>query len=353
MNFNALPVLLFGSLSLGTAAASAAPTTEAAAGTPRVLLFSKTEGFRHGSINTARSAIDQMLTDDGIEVDTSEDENLFTDAGLGQYDAVVFLMTTGDILDSAQQTAFENYIRAGNGYVGIHSASDTEYDWPWYGDLMGAYFDSHPSIQEATINVEITDHPSTETLPTTWVRTDEWYNFRTNPRANVNVLATLDEDSYNGGNMGDDHPIAWFHDFDGGRSWYTGGGHRSQSYSEAGFMEHILGGVRYAAGLVDTGMDTDNDSVDDSVDNCTNVGNAAQRDSDGDGFGNVCDLDLNNDCVVNATDLGVLRTVFFTNDEDADSNGDGVVNAIDLGAMRNAFFAAPGPAAEPNSCTGG
>ncbi|MFK7888698.1 MAG: ThuA domain-containing protein [Gammaproteobacteria bacterium] len=330
--------------------AYAADVTTTEAGAPRVLLFSKTAGFRHGSINAARSAISNVLQDEGIEVDTSEDASVFTSGTLDQYDAVVFMLTSGDILNSAEQAAFEDYIRAGNGYAGIHSASDTEYNWPWYGDLIGAWFDSHPNIQEATVNIEITDHPSTETLPVSWVRTDEWYNFRTNPRASVNVLATLDEDSYNGGNMGSDHPIAWFHEFDGGRSWYTGGGHRGQSYSEPEFMAHLLGGILYAAGLTDTDPDSDGDGVGDSTDNCTQAANTDQRDSNNDGLGNACDMDLNNDCTVNVVDLGILRSVFFTDDADADSNGDSIVNAVDLGAMRAGFFADPGPAATPNDC---
>jgi type 1 glutamine amidotransferase len=337
---------------LCAAASFAAPAiaAEAQAGAPRVLLFSKTAGFRHGSINTARSAITNALEAQNIVVDTSEDASVFNATTLSQYNAVVFMLTSGDILNATQQAAFEDYIRAGNGYAGIHSASDTEYDWPWYGDLIGAWFDSHPSIQEATINVEIADHPSTDTLPLTWIRTDEWYNFRTNPRASVNVLATLDETTYNGGNMGADHPIAWFHEFDGGRSWYTGGGHRSAAYSEPEFMAHVVGGILYAAGLTDDATDSDGDGVDDSSDNCIEASNADQRDSNGDGFGNACDMDLNNDCEVNFVDLGILRSVFFSDDADADSNDDGVVNFVDLGAMRLGFFNAPGPATIPNDC---
>ena len=323
---------------------------ETAGDAPRLLLFTRTRGFRHGSINNALSQITEAAEADGFIVDATENDNDFNSANLDQYAAVVFLLTSGDVLNNSQQAAFEDYIRSGRGYVGVHSASDTEYSWPWYGDLMGAYFDNHPSIQVATVNIEITDHPSTEGLPLVWERNDEWYNFRENPRANVNVLATLDESTYNGGTMGDDHPIAWFHEFDGGRSWYTGGGHRTQSYDEPDFLQHILGGIRYAAGLTTDAPDTDADGVADDVDNCTNESNADQIDSNGDGLGNRCDMDLNDDCVVNVTDLGLLRTVFFTDDADADQNGDGVVNVVDLGAMRTAFFNAPGPGATPNGC---
>lgn len=216
---------------------------------PRVLLFSKTSGFRHASIPAALDAIRTLGAEHGFAVDASEDASAFTDANLAQYRAVVFVMTTGDVLDETQQAAFERYIRAGNGYVGLHSASDTEYSWPWYGQLVGAYFASHPAIQAATIRVEDRAHPSTTALPDPWPRTDEWYNFQSNPRSRVRVLARLDETSYTGGTMGADHPIAWCQAYDGGRAWYTGGGHTSESYAEPLFLQHILGGIEYAAGL--------------------------------------------------------------------------------------------------------
>jgi cytochrome c len=214
---------------------------------PRILLFSKTTGFRHESIPDAIAALEELGARHGFAVDTTEDAATFTDERLGRYRAVVFLMTTGDVLDDAQQAAFERYIRAGNGYVGVHSASDTEYAWPWYGELVGAYFSNHPAIQQARIQIEDSAHPSTAGLPNPWTRTDEWYSFRTNPRARVHVLATLDESTYQGGTMGIDHPFAWYHDYDGGRAWYTAGGHTSASYAEPEFLQHLLGGLLYAA----------------------------------------------------------------------------------------------------------
>lgn len=213
----------------------------------KILVFSKTAGFRHDSIPAAVAAIRTLGSQNNFVVDAVEDGAAFNDANLARYKAVVFLLTTGDVLDASQQAAFERYIRAGNGYAGIHSASDTEYDWAWYGRLVGAYFQGHPAIQTATIRLEDRQHPSTEPLPEPWVRRDEWYNFRTNPRANVRVLARLDEATYSGGTMGD-HPIAWYHAFDGGRAWYTAGGHTAESYSEPLFLEHLLGGIEYAAG---------------------------------------------------------------------------------------------------------
>ena len=221
-----------------------------ASSVPRILLFSETRGFRHGSIPEALDSLEELANSAGMEVDrASNSAGVFTDSNLAGYDAVVWVMTTGDVLNDDEQEAFEHYIRSGGGYAGIHSASDTEYDWPWYGDLVGAYFDRHPSIQAALQNVEDRSHPSTEHLGSTWTRTDEWYDFRSNPRARVNVLLSLDESSYSGGRMGNDHPIAWYHEFDGGRAWYTGGGHTVSSYAEDDFQAHLLGGIRYAAGI--------------------------------------------------------------------------------------------------------
>ncbi|PXY24440.1 ThuA domain-containing protein [Prauserella flavalba] len=218
--------------------------------TASVLVFSKTAGFRHDSIPTGIAAIQELGAADGFTVEATEDAAAFTDDNLARFDAVVWLSTTGDVLNDEQQGAFERYVAGGGGYVGVHAASDTEYDWPWYGDLVGAYFDSHPQIQEASIDVEDHEHPSTVDLPGRWTRTDEWYNYRENPRQDVHVLATLDESSYDPGSgaMGDDHPIAWCHENSGGRAWYTGGGHTVESYAEPEFRQHLLGGIRYATG---------------------------------------------------------------------------------------------------------
>ena len=213
-----------------------------------VLVFSRTAGFRHGSIDAGIAAIQALGADHDFSVDATENPNAFSDANLANYDAVIFLNTTGDVLQPTAQGAFERFIQAGGGYVGIHAAADTEYDWPWYGELMGGYFESHPAIQTADVLVADRAHPSTAHLPARWTRTDEWYNYQTNPRGNVHVLATLDESTYNGGTDGFDHPIAWCHDFDGGRSFYTGFGHTVSTFSEPEFLQHLLGGIEYAAG---------------------------------------------------------------------------------------------------------
>jgi type 1 glutamine amidotransferase len=215
-----------------------------------VLVFTKTAGFHHDSIPAAIAAVEQLGTEHGFHVDQTEDAGAFTDANLSHYQAVVFLLTTGEVLNSDQEAAFQRFIEAGNGYVGVHSAADTGYDWPWYGQLMGAYFQSHPRvIQTATIHILDHNYPSTAFLPDDWVRADEWYNFASDPRDNgATVLASLDESTYMGGNMGGNHPIMWYHAFDGGRAWYTAGGHTEASYSEPLFLESLLGGIRYATG---------------------------------------------------------------------------------------------------------
>ncbi|GMQ80704.1 MAG: hypothetical protein BMS9Abin05_0132 [Rhodothermia bacterium] len=217
---------------------------------PRVLLFSKTTTFDHQTIPAAQEALTEIAAENRMLADTTTNAALFTDDFLRGYDAVVFLYTTGDVLDDVQQEAFMRFIQAGGGYMGIHSASDTEFRWPWYGRLVGGYFISHPTIQEAKLSIVDTNHPATQTLPDTWIRTDEWYNIRyTNP--DVNVLITIDESSYDPRDNepgADPHPLAWYHEFDGGRSFYTALGHVKESYSEPLFRDHISGGLRYVVG---------------------------------------------------------------------------------------------------------
>ena len=233
-----------------------------------VLVFSKTAGFRHGSIGPGIAAIEELGTANGFNVDATEDAAQFTDANLAQYDVVVFLSTTGDVLNDAQQAAFERYFQAGGGYVGIHAAADTEYTWPWYGEMLGGYFRNHPpGTPTASVDITDPDEPSTAGLPTRWTRTDEWYNYQSpvnpvvggggtdfSPRdSGVHVLATVDESTYDeqdGNSTDDDHPIAWCSDFDGGRMWYTGMGHTDASFSEPEYRQHILGGIRTASRVV-------------------------------------------------------------------------------------------------------
>ncbi|WP_433209754.1 ThuA domain-containing protein [Dactylosporangium sp. CS-047395] len=228
---------------------SAAPAC--AADAPyKVLVFSKTAGFRHSSIPNGIAAIQALGSANNFTVTATEDAGVFTSANLAQYQTVVFMSTTGDVLNDAQQSAFEAYIRGGGGYVGVHAAADTEYGWPFYGTLVGAWFSSHPAIQQASVTVEDRAHPATAHLGATWTRTDEWYNYQSNPRASAHVLASLNESSYSGGTMGD-HPITWCKTIDAGRSFYTGFGHTEESYTDPSFTALLLGAIRYTAKRVD------------------------------------------------------------------------------------------------------
>lgn len=213
----------------------------------RALVFTKTEGFRHPSIPNGLAAFRALGAEHGFAVDATEDAAAFHPDTLARYAAVVFLNTSGDVLDATGQTALQAFVRSGGGFVGVHAASDTEYDWPWYGGLVGAYFDGHPEPQTATVVVADVAHPSTAGLPARWERYDEWYNFRAPPEG-VTILARLDEATYEGGTMGADHPIAWNHAYDGGRAWYTAGGHTAESYAEPLFRAHLLGGLLWVAG---------------------------------------------------------------------------------------------------------
>ncbi|NDV42257.1 ThuA domain-containing protein [Flagellimonas sediminis] len=209
-----------------------------------VLVFTKTTGFRHQSIEKGVQTFRELGRKNGFIALQTESGEDFTPQNLKNYKLVVFLNTTMDVLNDAQQKAFESYIKNGGSYLGVHAASDTEYDWPWYGKLVGGYFVSHPEQQKAKIEVLDKTHPSTAHLQDVWMHFDEWYNFKDlNP--NVHVLLKLDESSYKGGINGDNHPIAWYHEYDGGRVFYTGLGHTEASYDEPEFRQHLLGAIEW------------------------------------------------------------------------------------------------------------
>lgn len=213
----------------------------------RVLVFSKTAGYRHASIPVGQKLIMKFGKENGFAVDTTENANAFTDENLKKYNEVVWLSTTGDVLNNEQQNAFERYIQAGGGYVGIHAATDTEYDWTWYNKLAGAQFASHPknNVQTAEAYVVNRNHPSMEGFPDRWTVKDEFYDFK-NFNKDVTVLIKMDEKTYKEGQMGDDHPIAWFHEFDGGKAFYTNFGHTDETYADPVFMKHLLNGMKWA-----------------------------------------------------------------------------------------------------------
>nr|WP_089319559.1 ThuA domain-containing protein [Pontibacter ummariensis] len=219
-------------------------------GPARVLVFSKTAGFRHSSIPAGQAALLKMGQEHGFVVDTTEDASNFNEENLKRYKAVVFLSTTGDVLNPEQQNNFERYVEAGGGFLGIHAATDTEYDWPWYGKLVGAYFESHPNnpnVKKGTFLVVDKTNPATTGLPERWEREDEFYNFKQiNP--DIKVLVTIDEKSYEGGTNGEHHPMSWFHEYAGGRSFYTSIGHTDESFSEPLVLQHLWGGLNYVLG---------------------------------------------------------------------------------------------------------
>jgi type 1 glutamine amidotransferase len=209
-----------------------------------VLIFSRTAGYRHASIPVGRATLTELAHELGWRVQTSEAPEAFLE--LDRVRCVVFLSTTGDVLGPAEQAAFERWFQGGGAWMGIHAATDTEYDWPWFTALAGAQFASHPAIQSAQIR-PVSDHASVSFLPDPWERTDEWYNFQKLSDA-ITPLLNLEEASYSGGTQGALHPIAWTQEFDGGRAWYTGGGHTEASYAEPLFRRHLREGLRSCAG---------------------------------------------------------------------------------------------------------
>jgi cytochrome c len=215
-----------------------------------LLVFSKTKGWHHTSIPFGIKAVLKIASEKNYQVDTTVNAEDFNDSNLRKYDAVIFMSTTGNVLNAAQQAAFERYIQSGGGFVGVHSAADTEYDWPWYGNLVGAYFESHPNnpnVRKAKVDVIDKHHDASSMLPDTWERKDEWYNYKS-IFSGIKVLMTLDESTYDGGTNGAVHPISWYHEYDGGRAFYTGLGHTDESYSEPLFLQHLAGGIHYAIG---------------------------------------------------------------------------------------------------------
>jgi glucose/arabinose dehydrogenase/cytochrome c551/c552 len=223
-------------------------------GKPKVLVFSKTAGYHHESIADGMAALKTMGSQNNFDVDTTTDAVKFTEENLQQYAAVVFLSTTGNVLNQYQEADFERYIQAGGGFVGIHAAADTEYDWGWYGRLVGGYFrdhpginDSFPNVQPGVLQVANADHEATKHLPKQWKRTDEFYSYK-KVQNDLNVLLTIDEKSYGGGFKMGNHPMAWHHEFDGGRAFYTALGHTKESYKEEAYLKHLLAGIQYAIG---------------------------------------------------------------------------------------------------------
>ncbi|MER5220851.1 ThuA domain-containing protein [Streptomyces flaveus] len=216
---------------------------------PRVLVYTRTTAYSHDSIPDGIAAIRFLGAAHGFTVYTTEDPESF-DAPLDPYAAVVFLSISGDVLTPAGRAHLAAYIEVGGGFGGVHAAACTEYDWPYYGKLLGAGFVRHPDYQPGKLLVEDREHPATQHLPTVWEFTDEWYDFRASPRDSVRVHASADESSYDGGGMGDDHPLVWCREQGSGRVFHTALGHASEAYTQDRQDLAVVGGQRgLVAGL--------------------------------------------------------------------------------------------------------
>lgn len=224
----------------------------------KVLLFTKTAGFHHTSIHEGVDGVRKLAARHNFSVDWQENASVFNEKQLKNYDAVIFLNTTGDILNAEQQTAFEKFIQSGKGWVGIHAAADTEYEWPWYTKMAGMMFKIHPEQQTAYLDVVNSNFPGMERFPKRMIWTDEWYEYQKPYKSDdLKFLIGVDEKSYDpkaswgadnkSVGMGDFHPIAWYHNYDGGRAFYTGLGHIGLVYSDQTFLDHLYGGIYWAA----------------------------------------------------------------------------------------------------------
>ena len=217
-----------------------------------VLVFSKTSGFRHHSITNGVKAMSELAQENNWDLITTENSDLFTPKFLRHFDVIVFLNSTGDVLNANQQKAFFSFMNAGKGFVGIHAAADCEHDWPWYGELNGAYFRNHPPVQKGTVVIEDLDHPAMAVFAgmKTYIAFDEWYSFENNPRGKVHVLASLDETSILRANNDDwkmgDHPLIWWQEQNGIRSFYTVFGHTPESFDDPKILKHIADAIEWA-----------------------------------------------------------------------------------------------------------
>ena len=214
----------------------------------RVLVFSKTEGYRHvESIREGQKAFVKMGGEQGFSVDTTENSADFNDTNLKRYSAIVFLNISGAVFNEEQRISLKRYVQAGGGVLSIHAAADAERDWPWFNGLIGAYFESHPPVQKGTYHIKNKNHPATEFMQDSLIRTDEFYNFES-ISPHLNVLVTLNEASYFGGKMGRFHPAVWSQEYDGGRSFYTSWGHTKANWNEPVFLKQLWGGLYWVMG---------------------------------------------------------------------------------------------------------
>jgi len=242
----------------------------------KVLLCTYTDGFRHDSIPTAIAELQKWAPYWNMSIDATEDQGKYTVANLAQYDALLFVHTTGNLFSTAGQAAFVDYINKGGNFAAIHAASAGYLDKAWapWTNTLGATFDHHPARQNATFVKEMS-HPATDLQPDRWLIEEEVYSFTTDPRKlGAKLLWSVDPTSYKESSvvaaMGTPHPIAWVQDYAAGavpsaagagiagRSFYSSLGHLNETWQNATFMHHVMNGLtwtlasnttRVAAGL--------------------------------------------------------------------------------------------------------
>jgi type 1 glutamine amidotransferase len=223
----------------------------------KILLVTTTRGWHHESVHAGVLAIQELGRHNNFDVVLWEDPGGFTDEYLKPFQAVLFLNTTGDIFDATQQKVMENFIQSGKGFIGIHSAADTEYDWPWYNKLVGRMFHIHPAVQTAKMKILDPKFPGLQGFENDKLWTEEWYEYGPEKTTGLKYVLGVDESTYSpqanwgargkGTGMGKVHPLSWYHNFDGGRAFYTGLGHLPTNFSEPAFLNHLYAGIFWAA----------------------------------------------------------------------------------------------------------
>jgi len=223
---------------------------------PKVLIYTRNgptadgkKGFVHDNIAACTAMLQQLGKDNGFATDVSDKPEVFTDANLKQYRVIIFANSNNEAFATEEQkVAFQKFIRSGGGFVGIHSACGSERKWPWFWSLLGGTFVRHPKFQPFTINVVDRDHPSTKHLGATWKWADEFYYIKEMPK-DLHILLEGDLSTLTDSQKPKDRatqPLAWCHEFEGGRSWYTSLAHKKEDYSKPDLQKHILGGILWA-----------------------------------------------------------------------------------------------------------
>ncbi len=222
----------------------------------KALLVTTTKGWHHESLHAGVLALQDLGRKNFFDVVLLENPNGFTEKYVSQFQVIIFLNTTGDIFNAEEQKVMEKFIQSGKGFVGIHSASDTEYDWEWYTKLVGRMFNIHPTVQTAQVNIVDNSFPGLQGFAGNKLWTEEWYDFTPEKTPGLNYIMAVDENTYDAkvswgskksDGMGKLHPIAWYHNYDGGRSFYTALGHLPTNFDEPAFRNHLYAGIFWAA----------------------------------------------------------------------------------------------------------